>query len=135
MSLITWNAGLSVNIGEFDMHHKKIVGLLNGLFESLSTKKGSSSIGPILDELIDYTKYHFAAEEKLLKRYSFPWALGHKQEHDELTKKVIDFQRQFKDGKAMVDLALLNFLKEWLTKHIMGTDKKYSAFLNEKGVT
>jgi hemerythrin len=135
MSLITWNDSLSVNIREFDEHHKKIVGLLNDLFDAVSTRKGSSAIGPVLGELIDYTSYHFAAEEKLMNGHSFPWAAGHKLEHDALTAKVLDFQRQFTEGKAMVDLALLNFLKDWLTKHIMGTDKKYSPFLNEKGIS
>lgn len=29
---------------------------------------------------------------------------------------------------------LMTFLKDWLNNHILGTDKKYVAFLNSKGV-
>jgi len=28
----------------------------------------------------------------------------------------------------------MNFLKDWLTKHILAVDKKYGAFFNSKGV-
>ncbi|MBF0556314.1 MAG: hemerythrin family protein [Nitrospirae bacterium] len=134
MPLIMWNSSLSVQIEEFDDHHKKIVKLLNSLFDAVAARKGNSTIEPVVGELIDYTRYHFAAEEKLMDKCSYPWVAAHKHEHDELTRKVLDFQKQFKEGKAMVDLHLLNFLKEWLTKHIMVTDKKYSPFLKEKGI-
>ncbi|MBF0458179.1 MAG: hemerythrin family protein [Nitrospirae bacterium] len=135
MPLITWNDSLSVYIKEFDDHHKKIVKLLNALYNAVLIKKGGSVIEPVIGELIDYTRYHFAAEEKVMQRHSFPWFHGHKLEHDELTAQVLEFQKKFKEGKAMVDLSLLNFLKDWLTKHIMGTDKKYTVFLKEKGVS
>lgn len=135
MPLITWNDSLSVHIKEFDEHHKKILKLLNGLFDAVSAKKGNAAIESVIGELVDYTRYHFAAEEKLMNKHSFPWVSGHEHEHKELIAKVVEFQKQFKEGKAMVDLSLLNFLKEWLTKHIMGTDKKYSPFLKEKGVS
>ncbi|MBF0520958.1 MAG: hemerythrin family protein [Nitrospirae bacterium] len=134
MPLISWNDTLSVNIWEFDEHHKKIINLLNGLYDAISAKKGSTIVEPVIVELIDYTRYHFAAEEKLMNKYSFPGVSGHEHEHKELIAKVVDFQEQFKAGKAKIDFSLLNFLKTWLTKHIMGTDKKYSSFLKEKGI-
>ncbi|MBF0516905.1 MAG: hemerythrin family protein [Nitrospirae bacterium] len=134
MPLITWNESLSVHIREFDNHHKKLVTLLNGLFDDVTAKKDDALVEVVIGELIDYTKYHFAAEEKLMTKYSFPLAALHQQQHKELIAKVVDLQQQLKEGRARVDLALLNFLKEWLTKHIMGTDKKYSVFLKNKGV-
>lgn len=135
MALITWSDSLSVQIKEFDEHHKKLVKLLNTLYDAVLVRKGSSLIEPVIGELIDYTKYHFAAEEKVMQNHSFPWFPGHKSEHDDLTAKVLEFQEKFKEGKAMIDLSLLNFLKDWLIKHIMGTDKKYSTFLKEKGLS
>ena len=34
----------------------------------------------------------------------------------------------------MVTMDLMGFLKDWLIKHIKGTDKKYQAFFKSKGV-
>ncbi|MBF0516904.1 MAG: hemerythrin family protein [Nitrospirae bacterium] len=135
MPLLIWNDSFSVHIREFDEHHKKLVKLLNNLFDAVSAKQGCDAVEPILGELIDYTRYHFAAEEKLLNKHSYPWIAAQEHEHKELIVKIVDFQKQCKAKKAMIDLALLNFLKDWLTKHIMGTDKKYSSFLKEKGVS
>lgn len=135
MKLLTWNDSFSVHIEEFDTHHKNVVRFLNDLFDAVTKKQGSLVIAPVLVELIAYKNYHFEAEEKLMTRYSFPGYLKHKAEHDLLTSKINDFQKKYKEGKAMIDLELLNFLKEWLTKHIMETDKRYSSFLREKGVS
>ena len=48
--------------------------------------------------------------------------------------KVLDYEERLKDGKFVVSVEITNFIKEWLTKHIMGTDKKYTSFPVEKGV-
>ena len=47
---------------------------------------------------------------------------------------VLDFYEKFKSVKAPNTLEIANCLKAWLQNHIMGTDKLYRAFLNEKGV-
>jgi hemerythrin len=33
-----------------------------------------------------------------------------------------------------MSLKILVFLKDWVRKHVMGTDKQYSEFFTEKGV-
>ncbi|MBF0519969.1 MAG: hemerythrin family protein [Nitrospirae bacterium] len=134
MSLITWNDNLSVRVKELDDQHKRLIALINDLFDAVTARKGKDVLGAVLTELIEYTKYHFGNEERLFAANGYPQAIAHKQEHDDLTQKVISFDAQFKAGRAMVDLLLMNFLKDWLTKHIVGTDKQYSAFLNEKGI-
>jgi len=34
----------------------------------------------------------------------------------------------------MLSVQLLHFLKDWLEKHILGSDKKYASALKEKAV-
>jgi len=33
-----------------------------------------------------------------------------------------------------MSVEVMEFLKDWLEKHILGTDRKYGPFLNDKGV-
>ncbi|MBI3592188.1 MAG: hemerythrin family protein, partial [Nitrospirae bacterium] len=77
---------------------------------------------------------HFANEENMMKTHAYPDYLKHKAEHDNLTKQALDLQKQHKEGKPVLTIELMTFLKNWLSNHIMGTDKKYSPFLNSKGI-
>ena len=44
-------------------------------------------------------------------------------------------QAKYKAGAtSTLSLQVMNFLKDWLLKHIQGSDKKYAPFLNAKGV-
>jgi hemerythrin len=85
--------------------------------------------------LVDYTKVHFAREEKLFGQTGYPEAVPHKQQHDALTRQVLDVQRKYAAGAAAtVSLEVMHFLRDWLIKHIQGTDQKYRSHLNAKGI-
>ena len=136
MPLMEWGPKLSVGIREFDGEHQKLVGMVNDLFDAMNTGKGKDRLGPILDGLVSYTVSHFQHEERLMKSHGFPGFAAHKDEHDKLTHQVADIQSKFKGGAtAALSVEVMNFLKNWLIKHILGTDKAYTAFLNGKGVT
>ena len=134
MALMEWSEKLSVGINSIDTQHKQLVALINNLFEALSHGKGDQALAPILNELIVYTKTHFAYEERLFAQYAYPEAAQHKAEHDKLAARVVDIQKQMQEGKVGLSVGTMTFLKEWLSNHIVGTDKKYSPFLIGKGV-
>lgn len=134
MGLIAWEERLSVNIKEFDEHHKKLIELINKLNDGMKAGKGSDILGSILSELVNYTVFHFGAEEIMFQKYAYPGYLDQKKEHTDLTKKAIVLRDNLKSGKAVLSIEVMAFLKDWLMKHILGTDKKYSAYLNGKGV-
>ena len=135
MPLMEWNASLSTGITVFDNDHKKLVALVNELYDAVSAGKGKDAMGKILDALIDYTKTHFAREEQYFAQHGYPDIAAHKKEHAGLTAQVLDVQKKYKAGStSTLSLEVLNFLKNWLIKHIQGTDKKYGPFLNAKGV-
>ena len=135
MSLMKWSNDLSVNIAEIDNQHKKLVELINGLHAAMSSGKGKEALQKVFDELVAYTKSHFTLEEDLMKKHSYSEYAMHKMAHDRLTKKVLEYHENYKSGKISLSVEVYNFLKEWLTTHISGTDKKYSPFLNARGVS
>jgi len=134
MALFVWNDNYSVNIKHIDEQHKKLINMLNELHDAMKTGKGKEATGKILSGLIDYVGTHFSAEEKLMQQYSYTEYASHKVEHDKLTQKALSLKKEFEQGAPVLTVELLNFLKEWLQTHILGTDKKYSQFLNSKGV-
>jgi hemerythrin len=134
MALITWNNDLSVNIKEFDEEHKKLISMINDLHSAMGSGKGKETIGPVLSRLVDYTKTHFAAEEKLMLKHGYPGYVSHKALHDDLTKQVVDLQKKLQEGKMLVTVQVMNFLRDWLSNHIQNTDKKYGPFFIGKGI-
>lgn len=134
MSLIEWNDTMSVSVAEIDNQHKKLVAMINELNDAMAKGKGKEAIGKIINELITYATTHFATEEKYFDMFKYPGALVHKKEHADFVKKVGEFQDGFSKGSLSLTIEVMRFLKDWLTKHILGSDKKYGPFFNEKGL-
>jgi hemerythrin len=134
MALLTWSDGYSVKVTQFDNEHRKLIDMINQLHDAMKVGKGNEVMAGVLNALIDYTRTHFFAEERLMKLHGYPAYERHKMEHNQLVMKVLDVQKELKEGKAPISQAVMAFLKEWLVTHIQGEDKKYGPFLNGKGV-
>lgn len=134
MALMMWSDSLSVNIKEIDEQHKKLIGMLNELHDAMKAGKGNDVTGKVLSGLIQYVATHFAHEEKLMTAHAYPDLAKHKTEHELLTKQATDLAKQFQAGKPVLTVELMTFLKNWLSNHILGTDKRYGPYLNSKGV-
>lgn len=134
MALITWDEKYSVKIKEIDNQHQKMVKLINLLHDAMKEGKGKQVIGTVLNDLVNYTVFHFSYEEKLFDRYNYPDGMIHKSEHNTLVNKVKVYVKDFETGKGVLPIEVMNFLQDWLLNHINGTDKKYSSFFTSKGV-
>lgn len=132
MAFMEWNDRLVTGVKEADEQHKKLVSLVNDLYDAMKQGKGKEITDKILDELVKYANYHFGTEETLMTKYGYPDLANHKREHENFKVKVKEFLDKKAKGEATLSIEIMNFLKEWLVKHIMGTDKKYGPFLVEK---
>ena len=132
--LFPWSDAYSVKVGVIDMQHKTLVDLINELHQAMMTGSGNEHLGKILASLIKYTQAHFKAEEGILQLNQYPDFANHKAEHERLTRTVLDFQGKFQRNEIGLTTEVMDFLKDWLSKHILGVDKRYSPYLNAKGV-
>ena len=132
MAYIEWEDSFSVGVEIFDNEHKKLIEIINRLHLALLMKETDAVMGKTLKDLIDYTITHFAHEEDNMSNQTYPEFFKHKKEHDELIKKVQDYKTQIESGKTTISLSIMNFLKDWLMSHILGTDMKYKDFFAGK---
>ena len=79
--------------------------------------------------------HHFTAEEKLFQKYAYPKYPDQKREHDKLTAQVLELKKKADSGASVITMEVMNFLKDWLSSHIMGADKMGGEYLNSKGVS
>ncbi len=131
---LVWSGDYSVKVGTFDTHHKRFFELINTLHDAMSSRHGSEAVPKTINSLIEYTKYHFNEEERLMTKYNFEGLAFHKGEHQTFVKKVAELKERLDKGDTGTALETMRFLKDWFSKHILDTDKKYSGFFNEKGV-
>jgi hemerythrin-like metal-binding protein len=64
----------------------------------------------------------------------FPGLTEHRQKHIDLMKQVEEYAARYDKGEVTLNLDLLNFLRDWLSTHILKADHDYSSWLNEHGV-
>jgi hemerythrin len=128
-----WTDIYKVNVAILDQQHQGLFDTVNELERALRVGEGNAAIDGILDRLVTYAGLHFAAEESLMERHDFPGLSTHRIHEMFRTKMRTLLERQ-RSAKAGVAVELLLFLQSWLKKHVLRTDKQYSAFLNARGV-
>jgi hemerythrin len=130
MALIGWLPTYTVHIPPIDAQHKRLFDLLNRLHDAIVAKEcNRDTIANTIEQLIRYTKTHFALEERFLESMQYPELAKHKLKHEALTIQVEKLQQEFATGKTAIASELMNFMLAWLTDHILHTDKRYAAFL------
>lgn len=134
MPLFEWNEQFSVGVAYFDAQHKNLVKLVNELHDAMREGKSGERLGGILAGLIDYTVRHFADEERAMARHGYRDVEEHRREHELLTAKVLEYKKRFEEKQVLLSIELAGFLKDWLTNHIMETDRRYGPFLAGKEV-
>ncbi len=134
MPIVTWNDTYSVKVKEIDLQHKKLVDIINELFDAMKAGKGNTVIDKLLDELVKYTKYHFSAEENYMRKFKFDQSDIQEAQHKQFVAKINDFIEQYKANRLTLSIEMMNFLKDWLINHIVKMDKQYSALFTWNGL-
>lgn len=130
---VDWKDEYSVGIQSIDEQHKKLINLINTLQTIVNYSTGEEFERECLAAVVDYTKTHFVYEEGLMSKYGYPDFEAHKAQHQKMIDKVNDLLAAYEEHPESAMKDALDFLKQWLIRHINGTDKQYSEFLLSKG--
>lgn len=134
MALFVWSEKMSVGIGKIDKEHMGLFDIMNKLHEEMLAGRGKDVLGQVLTKLLDYTKIHFGNEEALLRQHGYPGLADHIKLHEAFKQKIAELDAKLKVGNTSLAVNALDFLRDWLIKHIQGIDFQYKPFLAAKGV-
>ncbi len=125
---------LLVGIGTVDQQHRKLVDLINDLNDAIVNGKGRDAISATIDRLTEYVIKHFGDEEKLMEKANYSDIANHKLAHVAFMDKVASFKAEFESGKGLVSSSIVQFLWDWLIKHIGNVDKRYVPQMKQAGI-
>jgi hemerythrin-like metal-binding protein len=127
-----WHSSLAMNVPEIDEQHRYLIGLINSYHQSLTGQAPREQLADVLTFLAGYVKQHFATEENMMQETLFPDRAAHVAEHEALSARVAEMIRQFESGTLPHDSVLAEFLRDWLTQHILKIDRKLADWLTSK---
>ena len=126
IDIFPWNDHFNTGIKTIDEQHRQLVLLLNRLATLVAYHSFQEELNSILDELTQYTLYHFQTEEAIWNKHLDKDPL--EGQHQEVHQKFIDTVlrlKQEQDIKPLSELAdeALGFLARWLASHILESDR------------
>lgn len=126
--------GLRLNIPHIDDQHKKIVDMTNDFMQLLLSGtdiEWKEHAYSLINGMLSYSQEHFSFEEKIMEEINFSRLDIHKKQHDDFVMYAATRFTAFDSMNRDDAMDLLNFLKNWLIKHISGEDKLYrEEFIN-----
>jgi len=127
---IRWNAGMKLGIPIIDEQHTNLSRIVDNL--QLTCSKGADGaherfIGAA-SEAIEYIKYHFATEEKLMKLLEYPKFNEHKNEHKDCLWDLSYISRQFQDEPNPDFQQFIAYLNEWFVTHVCDSDRHFANY-------
>jgi hemerythrin len=133
-----WKDRYKLGIEEIDKQHRKLfeigarvydLAVLNDEYDHYD------EIMVLIDELFDYTKYHFGYEEEFIGKYHFDGLEQQREEHEFYISKMKSISSKDVDNnQQQTTIAIVDFLSEWISGHILLSDRKYAAFFKENNI-
>jgi len=130
-----WTDELSVHVREIDEQHRALVGMINRLYLAMIQSRGRVEQRNIIEEMVHYAATHFGVEEAYMRRFRFEGLSAHVTAHAAFTAKARELSERSRGAGFILTAEVLDFLKDWLQKHIMGTDRGYMECFAKNGLS
>ena len=123
--VIEWSDRLKLGIPLIDRQHERLVELANNLHLAClkSSDTANSFFMNATSEAIEYVKYHFSTEEKIMLFLEYPEFSIHRAQHHSFVMEVLRQSAKLPTGRSLAPNRFVYFLKEWILSHIAVSDK------------
>lgn len=133
MAGFIWDESWAVGVAEIDEQHKRLFELAEALRKRCTDTCEADLLQRAVEEFTDYTRHHFATEERYMDEYEYAGRDDHVEEHMECSMRVVDFFGDCVAGGEEAAEEFLGYLAEWIEQHIKGTDVGLADYLNKRG--
>lgn len=126
--MLMWKDEYATGVDSIDEQHRRLLEIAGDAYDLLKNQMYTDKydkIIEIIEELKNYTMYHFDSEEQYMESIGYKKILSHKVNHRDFIDKIenIDMGKVDENQDAYI-LQLLDFVVDWIDKHILQLDKE-----------
>jgi len=127
---VKWSDSYALGIKIIDDQHKALIDIVNDLFNHATGREWEEHeyFKDVIKQAVDYVKFHFATEEKIMISTKYKGYEAHKKNHEEFILQVVKTAKDYESGKRLTLTSFGYFLKDWVLSHIAVMDKKYCEY-------
>jgi len=129
MPRLEYDRSMSVGIPEIDEQHREWISLVNYLNDSIHDGRANEALRTTLNETLAYTVQHFMTEERLMRRYKYPYLDVHTKEHAMFIDRVHGYVDAYIKGVPVLAMDVAEFMKKWIWNHTTTTDQGYAKYI------
>jgi hemerythrin-like metal-binding protein len=129
-----WKDSYRLDIATIDNQHQAIIAIINDIHAALQRSAPAVVLESAVQKLMVYAESHFDYEEQCLELCQFKELVQHRCQHRDMLKRITAFRTAIAAGQNDVYPALLEFLIDWLNRHILRSDREYAAAVRSAGM-
>ena len=132
-----WTPGMSVGIAKVDEQHRELFVRLNRLVAAIRRGAGGTELNSTVDFLGEYVHKHFSEEEELMAEHQYPQLESHRKLHAKFIADLEAIKARLASGDEDSDTIASELhleLRDWLVRHIIGVDKVFGRWAEERGI-
>ena len=127
--VLAWSDQLATGLADVDSQHQRLIGIINALGSLRAHGASVEELGAVMDDLRNYTLYHFQAEADLMESWPVNPAnkAAHLKAHRNFIEYIVKAAELIAANPIEVVDHLLAFLVKWLMHHITGMDARLAG--------
>ena len=128
----SWARAYDTGHSLIDEHHHHLVDIYANLKEAVKNPQ-RDSVAEVLEDLEEYTRFHFSAEEDLMRETKYPLMPDHVGEHRHFSKRLAQLSLALKnpDNNPQTLIFWINiFLFDWLAAHSSRIDRHLARYID-----
>jgi hemerythrin len=129
--MVAWKDEYSIGVEIIDEQHKHLFDIGNSAYKLLRDEFCTDKydgIVSIIQDLREYTKFHFKTEEEYMLKINYKKYFSQKVEHDDFIQTIdkVNFEQVDEDPQKYIE-NILAFVFNWILEHILQKDMLIKA--------
>lgn len=126
------SARAALGFRSLDVEHEIQLRIANALVKALGSRGDRKLAARDLEELVDFTRSHFAYETEIMGRYEYPEAAHHEREHELWLAEANNLEEASSAGRSPLTLGGAVAVWDSIVSHIETMDQAFATYLSAR---